>query len=113
MINIRALCDQCGQVTLGLPQIELIIREDDVKSFYSFRCPRCGVLCGGPADNRLVHFLIASGVKPKIGSLSTEIFERKSGPPLTYDDLIDFHLLLDSDDWFDRLRNSLGPRPRK
>ena len=31
-----------------------------------------------------------------------------SGPPLTFDDLLDLHFLLDSDHWFDRILSPSG-----
>jgi hypothetical protein len=38
--------------------------------------------------------------------LPAELFEPRSGELITHDDLIDFHRLLQSDDWFDAVVTS-------
>ena len=42
-------------------------------------------------------------VRAEVWHQPAEILERPDGPPLTADDLLDFHFLLNEDGWFDRL----------
>jgi hypothetical protein len=56
-----------------------------------------------PAEARIVDLLVASGVRLETWSLPEELFEAKDGPPICHDDLIDFHQLLQNDDWLDDL----------
>ena len=50
-----------------------------------------------PAEPRIVDLLVASGVELSTWTLPGELYEERSGPPLTHDDLLDFHLMLDGD----------------
>lgn len=65
--------------------VHLTITEDGERGAYSFYCPSCKVLVAKPADRKIVQLLIHAGVNvdgwPDIAA----------APPLTNDDLIDFH----------------------
>jgi hypothetical protein len=47
--------------------------------------------------------LVSSGVRMQVWRLPAELSESRVGPPLTPDDLLDFHLHLQGDDWFEQL----------
>jgi hypothetical protein len=53
------------------------------------------------ASKRIVDLLVSSGVRMEVWRLPAELGETKAGPPLSPDDLLDFHLLLGEDGWFD------------
>ncbi len=53
------------------------------------------------ASRRIVDLLVGSGVRMQVWRLPAELTEHHSGPTLTPDDLLDFHLLLQSDVWFE------------
>jgi hypothetical protein len=61
-----------------------------------------------PAEPRIVDMLVASGVQLVEWKLPAELFERRGGDPITHDDLIDFHRLLQSEDWFEALLSARG-----
>ena len=44
-----------------------------------------------------------AGCEEEVWHLPAELTERRKGPALTSDDLIDFHLLLQQDDWAEGL----------
>ncbi len=103
MTTIKATCPSCGEVELTPRDIELRVCTHSPASFYAFGCPTCGGRIQKPADDRVVQLLISGGVKATVWELPGELEESRGGPPLTSDDLIDFHILLESADWFEKL----------
>src|SRR5437667_31815 len=61
-----------------------------------------------PAESRIVELLVQSGVRLLTWRLPAELFERREGPPIDHDDLLDFHQLLEDDGWFDQLSSMVG-----
>jgi predicted RNA-binding Zn-ribbon protein involved in translation (DUF1610 family) len=103
MTTIKATCPTCGEVGLRPGDIDLRVDDRGVDdSFYAFTCPTCLDVVRKRADDRIVRLLVSGGVPPK--PVRDEHPERpRGGPRLTTDDLIDFHELLESPDWFDQL----------
>ena len=109
MTTIKATCPGCGEVGLMPGEIELRVdRSGGDGSFYAFTCPSCLEVVRKPADDRVIRLLISGGVhvlsleaptRPRPRSLA----ERFDWPPITHDDLLDFHGLRERDDWFDEL----------
>ena len=64
--------------------------------------------CTATASQRIVDLLVSAGVPQEIWRWPAELAERRAGPPLTPDDLLDLHVLLEDDGWFDAARG-LGP----
>jgi predicted RNA-binding Zn-ribbon protein involved in translation (DUF1610 family) len=122
MTRIRTLCPTCGEVDLRPHDISLYVigrDADDVRegSEYRFDCPDCGQDVIKPADGRVVRLLTTGGVAAEYfpaADVATEVARARQelshpegmawGPAFTTDDLLDFHLLLQTDDWFDTLR---------
>jgi hypothetical protein len=102
MTTIKATCPGCGEVDLTADDIVLRIGAAQINT-YGFTCPTCAQFVEKPADDRIVRLLLSGGVVPVPVHVPAEVLETKSGPALTYDDLLDFHALLEQDDWFDRL----------
>jgi hypothetical protein len=67
---------------------------------YNFGCPSCLNVITKPADERIVRLLASGGVPVHEWPPPRQV---PDGPPLTYDDLLDFHTLLQTDGWFDHL----------
>jgi predicted RNA-binding Zn-ribbon protein involved in translation (DUF1610 family) len=105
MTTIRATCPQCGEVEMSASSILLCVRDEDGEGTYSFTCPTCGDAVEKPADKKVVMLLLSAGVDvTRIGDAAAFMADvRPEGPPLTADDLIDFHFLLERDDWFSQL----------
>jgi hypothetical protein len=101
--TIRATCPTCGEVELTPDDIELRVCTHATSSYYQFECPLCEDTVRKPADDRIVQLLISGGVAASVWQLPDEVHELRAGPPLTVDDLLDFHNLLEQADWFDRL----------
>lgn len=99
MTTIKAHCPACGEVSLRPGDVQLCAHADaDAESFYAFQCPDCELQVRKCADERVVRLLRSAGVTWREDP-------RPTGPPLNPDDLLDFHRLLETDDWFDQLRS--------
>lgn len=111
MTTIKATCPTCGDVSLTPDDIDLHLARERAEGFYEFPCPDCAARVRQPADHRVVSLLLSGGVEPRpIGSPGlgwrlprTRLRDRFDHPQLTRDDLLDFHLFLQQDGWFDRI----------
>lgn len=113
MTTIRATCPTCGEVDLTPEQIVLtVVRAEAAPvgpdSHYAFTCPTCTEHVEKPADERIAHLLTTGGVNVSVVEEADRSLEEHpesppEGPALTYDDLLDLHVLLADDGWFDQL----------
>jgi hypothetical protein len=104
MTTIRATCPTCGEVGLTPEDIDLRVDEAGDESFYAFDCPACYSNVRKPADERVVQLLLSGGVEKRAPEpLRAAPEPRFSYPMWTYDDLLDFHALLENDGWFELL----------
>lgn len=76
---------------------------DDEQGSYCFRCPSCAQAVAKDASKRIVDLLVSSGVRMEVWRLPAELNEAHVGPPLSPDDLLDFHLMLGEEGWFDEV----------
>lgn len=101
MTTIRATCPTCGEVGLTPDEVELRVDPSGRRqASYSFDCPGCLTIVQKPADERIVRLLASGGVPVREWTRSGRPTD---APTLTHDDLLDFHDLLQTDDWFDGL----------
>jgi hypothetical protein len=101
---IRATCNDCGDVELGTRDLVVRLCEDTESGTYVFRCPECTRPVVRDADRPTIDLLVSSGVRLELWSLPSELIEpRPLGPPLSHDDLLDFHELLENKGWFNDL----------
>jgi hypothetical protein len=100
---IKASCHECGDVELGVAELHVRVCTADTQGSYVFRCPSCQKAVVKPAEPRIVDLLVASGVELIEWRLPAELFEAHDGAPISHDDLIDFHHLLQADGWFDSI----------
>lgn len=108
MTRIRATCPRCGEVELPAAEVELhVVRAPDGQlasgTHYAFDCPECGERVRKDADERICQLLTGSGVNVRVTPAARHPESPPDGPPLTVDDLIDLHLLLQREDWFEML----------
>jgi hypothetical protein len=119
--RIRANCPDCGDVELAPEEMLVEVSHDTedlvgAGSSYRFVCPDCTASVRKPADERIVQLLISGGVPLEVAgnpgtgegpwrepTAPAHPEAPAGGPPLTPDDLLDLHLLLQDDGWFDRL----------
>lgn len=98
MATIRASCPTCGDVELTTADVRVRVCTNDDRGEYSFRCPICRMTVLKRAEPRTIDLLVASGVALDTWSLPAELYERRGGgAPISHDDLLDFHALLQDD----------------
>jgi hypothetical protein len=110
MATIKAECQSCGAVRLRVSDLTVRVCADDDRGAYRFRCPRCASAVVHDATPAICALLVSVGVREEVWRLPAELRETHSGPALTPDDLLDFHLLLERDDWAEQLA-SVGDTP--
>lgn len=103
MATIRASCPSCGDVELTTRDVRVLLCSDTNEGSYAFQCPACTVAVSKAAEPRVVDVLVASGVKLTVWQLPAELNETHQGPAIGYDDLLQFHFELQSEDWFERM----------
>jgi hypothetical protein len=84
--------------------VELRVCQEEAHSFCAFVCPECYQTVTKPADRRVVRLLTSGGVPAQPWDPPSEILEPRTGPRLTWDDLLDLHLELESPDWWSRFQ---------
>ena len=103
--TIRANCPSCGDVQLTADDLTVRVCSDDERGSYCFQCPECRGAVAKEASRRIVDLLVGSGVRMQVWRLPAELHEAHGGPALQPDDLLDFHLMLEGDDWFAELED--------
>lgn len=101
--TIRASCPTCGDVELTTGDVRVLLCSTTNEGSYAFRCPACRLAVSKPAEARVVDVLVSSGVRLSVWHLPAELNEVKTGAPINYDDLLEFHEELQQDDWLDRV----------
>lgn len=104
MATIRASCSDCGDVELTSADVTVRVCSANSAGSYSFTCPGCSRIVAKPAEPRVVELLVTSGVRLVTWHLPEELNETHEGEPINHDDALDFHALLEGDDWMDALR---------
>jgi predicted RNA-binding Zn-ribbon protein involved in translation (DUF1610 family) len=112
MTTIKATCPSCGEVGLTPEDIDLRVdRSGGSESSYAFTCPACLEVVRKPADERVVRLLLSGGVQATV--VPAEPFgPRPTGPRFTHDDMLDFHAMLQRDDWFFEVESLVRDRRR-
>ncbi len=103
MTTIRAQCPDCGDVQLPIHQLWVRVYEAEGPGSYSFECPTCAQPVSREASARIVGLLVGAGAPHTAWRWPAELAEVHQGSAITPDDLLDFHVLLQDDDWFDAL----------
>lgn len=103
MSVIQGRCPRCGEVELEPGATSLVApTADSDRYLLDFRCPTCARRFRSAVAQPVARALQRAGVH--LRRPEAEHPERPpSGPALTHDDLLDLHLLLASEDWFDEL----------
>jgi hypothetical protein len=79
----RLHCRRCGEVTVRTCEVEVHANPREDFALYTFRCPGCRELVVGGCRETIDALLLEGARRLELRSTSA--------PPLTYDDLLDFH----------------------
>jgi hypothetical protein len=105
---VRATCNDCGDVDVAAPSVQVLVCTSTGAAAYSLCCPSCRLIVSREATDQVIEALTQVGVRVRYWRLPAELAEPKSGPPITHDDLLSFHLALAEGCWQDQLA---GMRP--
>lgn len=103
MAIIRASCPDCGDVELTSRDVTVRVNSTTNEGSYAFQCPECQMAVSKTAESRIIDLLVSSGVELYVWKPPAELLEEKSGPAISYDDLLEFHYDLQQDNWFARV----------
>jgi predicted RNA-binding Zn-ribbon protein involved in translation (DUF1610 family) len=103
MAIIRASCPDCGDVELTSRDVTVRVNSATNEGSYAFQCPECQLAVSKNAESRIIDLLVSSGVELFVWTAPAELLEAHTGPVITYDDLLQFHYLIQEDNWMERL----------
>jgi predicted RNA-binding Zn-ribbon protein involved in translation (DUF1610 family) len=101
--KVKATCPDCGDVFLTVRRVTVVDMRWMPDWAYRFRCPKCRRIVFDGADARVSELLTSAGAKVAVVDAPAEPAERPNGPPITHDELIDFHARLAGEDRVERL----------
>src|SRR5437764_5968437 len=104
--TIRASCPTCGDVELTTRDVTVQVCSSNNEGSNSFLCPHCNLAVSKPAEARIVDLLVSSGVRLSVWHMPAELDEPRSGPPISYDDLLEFPFQPQQSGWFERVVTS-------
>ena len=108
--TIRASCPTCGDVELTSRDVSVQVCASNNQGSYAFQCPECQIAVSKLAEQRIVDLLVSSGVQLSVWSLPAELNEPRTGAPISYDDLLEFHYILQDEGWFEKVTAAAGGR---
>lgn len=88
---IFARCPVCGPIELAPSRVTLVAYDTVSPSMSVAACPRCGEAQSRPVDSHVLRGLRGAGVRTVRVTV-----ERRSGPPISLDDLIDLGLQMEA-----------------
>ncbi len=106
MSAIRTMCPSCvSSIDLEPTQVLLLPAPAPAdRGSYAFYCVRCEHVTVAAATGAAIALLVTAGVHVEADrSTPGHVHPAAPAAPFTLDDLIDFHRLLATGDWFIRL----------
>jgi hypothetical protein len=110
MAIIRASCPDCGDVELTSRDVTVRVNSTTNEGSYAFQCPECQLAVSKSAEPRIIDLLVSSGVELYVWTMPAELLEERTGPTISYDDLLEFHYDLQAEDWFERVTETAKDR---
>jgi hypothetical protein len=95
-IEVRAVCPGCGPLVLPAAEFQCELEASGPKGICELRCPVCSTTVLVPAVASSVEMLWRAGAGHMSGPVPFELLESHAGPPLSWDDVLDFTLALEN-----------------
>ena len=91
--RVRASCPTCGEVEVCGTEFTILCCIETMQTIYRFRCSSCASWTVKDAGPGVITLLLRAGARVERWRQPLEIEERpdNSAPPISEDDLIDFH----------------------
>ena len=94
-IKVRVVCPGCGPVVLPAKELRCELEPAGANGICELSCPVCSTMVLVPAGPAAVETMRDGGAGHMSGSVPFELLEPHTGPPLSWDDVLDFKLALD------------------
>lgn len=88
---------------MGVERVAIRVCVTTSLATYAFGCPQCQELVEKPASELIVESLAGVGAEVIRWNIPAEMTEPKVGPPINHDDLLEFHLALETGNWHEEL----------
>jgi hypothetical protein len=79
--------------------MRLVVCNRSEWSYYAFQCTTCADEVRKPADDEIVSLLKSGGVEITRWHIPAEAMEEHYGATISYDEILDFALWLDTNDY--------------
>ena len=99
-IKVRVVCPGCGPLVVPAAELRCEVEADGDNGLCELSCPVCSATLLVRAPAATVEVMRDGGAGHMTGSVPFELLEPHTGPPLSWDDLLDFKLALDAKDPF-------------
>jgi hypothetical protein len=106
--RVQARCVWCGGVEFALGELRVHTASAH-QGLLEFSCPTCGRLNVRPLGGTELEALGKIGAPRSSGPAPFELLEEHIGPPISWDDLIDFHEAVTRLEGEDRPRHADRP----
>jgi hypothetical protein len=94
-IKVRVVCPGCGPLVVPAAELRCEVEDEGGKGICELSCPVCSATLVVRAQAAAVEIMRDGGAGHMTGSVPFELLEPHTGPPLSWDDLLDFKLALD------------------
>jgi len=94
-IKVRVVCPGCGPLVVPAAELCCELEAEGENGICELRCPGCSATLVVRAQAAAVEVMRDGGAGHMTGSVPFELLEPHTGPPLSWDDLLDFKLALD------------------
>ena len=92
--KVRVSCPGCGQIEVRVDDVTIRACVELAQNTYRFRCDHCDTFVIKDAGQMIVRLLLRAGVRVDTWHVPQDLRERRDGPPIHVDELIDFHFQL-------------------
>jgi len=106
--RIEARCAWCGPVMFDASGLQLHVGGHPA-ALAEFRCPDCDRVNVRAVAGDDVRALLGAGIKPSFGPAPFELLEEHAGPPIAWDELIEFHEALTRSGRLEGIDDTPGP----
>lgn len=95
-MEVQAECPWCGMVTLPPAEVSCATDPSSNEGLCEVTCPKCLRIVYARTTAEGVEIIRAAGAQPIAGLVPLELLERRSGPALDWDELLDLLAALDA-----------------
>ena len=99
-VEVRAVCPGCGPMIVAAGELRCEVEVAGRDGICELKCPVCSTTILVPAVAPAVETLWSAGAGHMDGTVPFELLEPHTGPPLSWDDVLDFKLALEDRSWF-------------